>query len=165
MGVTQAQLQCRLSGGPTNKNPFSSLGGAISSEQVKDDARNNLLDDISITELSTGHTDYFCFYVINTNGVDTFEGGKIWFTVMPIQISMGLGTSAVGGTEQVIATQTTQPGSVQFTQPLTINDALNLGNLTPGSWKAVWIRRIFPAGLFPQSDVFFRVKIEGDDIA
>lgn len=160
MVVLPEQVQFRLSGGATNQNPFASLGGAMSGNQINDDQLDALVDQISVSQQGAGHTDYYCFYVYNSNSTSQMTDTKIWFTVLPSYISMALGSAAVGGTEQTIAQDTTPPASVTFSQPLTMEEALTIGNIPAQSFKSVWIRRIIPAGALPQPSVLVRVKID-----
>jgi hypothetical protein len=160
MVVLEEQVQFRLSGGANNNNPFVSLGGVVSATQIKDDALDAFVDQISITQQQTGHTDYYCFYVFNGSSTSQMSDTKIWFTVLPSFMSMGLGSAPVGGTEQVINQDTTPPASVTFSQPTTQSTALSIGNIPPSSYKSVWVRRIIPAGVMPTSSVLVRIKID-----
>lgn len=160
MVVLEEQVQFRLSGGASNLNPFASLGGVMSSQQIKDDSLDGFIDQISITQRDTGHTDYYCFYVHNASSVSQMTTAKIWFTVMPSIMSMAIGSAAVGGTEQTIATDTTPPASVTFSQPTTLTDGLSLGNIPALSFKSVWVRRISPIGIFPSPSVLCRIKVD-----
>lgn len=55
------------SGGPNNTNPDSDLGGPPSDFPIANKTLNNLFDDISPEERSSGFIDYRCFYFINKN--------------------------------------------------------------------------------------------------
>ena len=149
-----------LSGGGSNQNPFASLGGAISSTQMRDDVLDGLFDPISITQKNTGHTDYFCIYIKNANGTSQMTAAKIWFTVINVWVSMGVGTSAAGGIEQSIANDTTPPAGINWGQPSTEATAFDLGNIPANSWRAVWFRRVFPAGGPATAAALFRFKVE-----
>jgi hypothetical protein len=163
MVVVPGEVQIRLSGGATNTNPFGSLGGAKSSQQMKDDMLDSLFDPISITQRISGHTDYYCVYVNNNSSSSQYSNVQIWFTVVPSYITMGLGTSPINGTEQTIATDQTPPAGVSFSRPLSYDTSINIGNLPAQQHKAVWFRRIIPAGTMPRGSVLTRFKVEGDN--
>jgi hypothetical protein len=163
MVVLVENVQIRLSGGASNSNPFASLGGVKSSNQMRDDMIDALFDPISETQRGTGHTDYYCIYVHNNSGTSQMSNTKIWFTVVPSYITMGLGTSPVGGTEQTIATDTTPPAGINFSQPLSELNSLSIGIIPLGSHKAVWFRRIIPVGVMPTANILTRFKVEGDN--
>lgn len=161
--VIPSDVQFRLSGGAGNQNPFASLGGAKSTTQMKDDVLDSLFDPISVTQRITGHTDYFCIYVHNGNGSSQMTNTKIWFTVVPSYIHMGLGTSAVNGLEQTIANDVTPPAGINFTQPLSEGNALVIGNIPFGQHKAIWFRRIIPANAPASASILVRFKTEADN--
>lgn len=163
MVVVPENVQIRLSGGSTNQNPFASLGGAKSTTQMRDDLLDALFDPISVSQRLVGHTDYFCIYVHNNSGTSQIGNCKIWFTVVPTYIAMGLGTSAVGGLEQTIANDVTPPAGIIFSQPATEDNALVIGNIAFGSHKAIWFRRILPANAPPSGSILVRFKVQGDN--
>lgn len=163
MVVLQENLQFRLSGGATNTNPFASLGGAKSANQMKDDILDALFDPISINQRLSGHTDYYCIYVHNNSSTSQMSNTKIWFTVVTSLMSMGLGTSPVGGTEQSINPDTNPPAGVNFSQPTSELNSLSIGIIPATSHKAVWFRRICPINITPTASVLTRFKCEGDN--
>lgn len=163
MVVQPSEVQFRLSGGAANQNPFGSLGGVKSSEQMKDDMIDAFFDPISVTQRTSGHTDYLCFYIHNASGASQMSNCKIWFTVVPSFISMGKGTSAVNGLEQTIANDVTPPAGINFTQPLSEGSAIVIGNIPFGQHQAIWLRRIIPAGVLPTASVLVRFKAEADN--
>lgn len=159
MVVVPADVSFRLSGGAGNQNPFGSLGGVISSTQMKDDMMDALFDPISINQRALGHTDYYCIYVRNGSSTSQMTGTKIWFTVVTTYISMGLGTSPVGGTEQTINPDTQTPAGITWSQPLSENNSLQIGNIPVGSHKAVWFRRVVPVNVPPTGNILTRFKV------
>lgn len=74
MAVSSGDIVFVLSGGATNSDSDSSLGGAPSSTPI---ASNRLFDNVSEEETSDGHTDYRCFYVANNNIADTLHNAKL----------------------------------------------------------------------------------------
>ena len=61
-----ANLVLRLTGGASNTDPNASLGGVMSSTELVDGQLNNLYDNVSPEEASSGMTDYRALDVYNT---------------------------------------------------------------------------------------------------
>jgi hypothetical protein len=144
MAITASDIEFRLSGGSGNSDPNASLGGAISSTAVSGTALNNLFDNVSGDENAASDVEYRCFYVRNSHGSLTWESVVVWIsaeTAGGAAIAIGLGTSAVNGTEQTVANEGTAPTSVTFSAPTTKGAGLSIGNIPAGQHKAVWVRR------------------------
>lgn len=140
MPITSSDIEFRLSGGSSNSNPDASLGGAKSSVEVVDDTLNNLFDTVTGAEAATGDVEYRCIYVHNGNAELTMIGTK--FSIQSnssspdTTLAIGLGSSAIDGTEQTVANENAAPSDVVFG-----TDELTIGDLEAGEHKAVWIRR------------------------
>lgn len=63
--TTTGPLVFQLSGGVTNTDPSSSIGGPASANPVLPDTLNALFDDVTGTEVLAGQIDYRCIYVFN----------------------------------------------------------------------------------------------------
>jgi len=163
MVVLPENVQIRLSGGANNTNPFASLGGAKSANQMRDDMLDALFDPISVTQRDTGHTDYYCIYVHNNSSTSQMSNTKIWFTVVSSFITMGLGTAPINGVEQSINPDTSPPAGITFSQPISELNSLSIGIIPAQQHKSVWFRRIIPIGVFPTADILTRFKVEGDN--
>lgn len=78
------------------------------------------------------------------------QNSVIWIqsntTSADTSIEIGLGSSAVNGTEQTVANESTAPTGVTFSAPSSQGTALSIGNIPPGEHKAVWVKRIVNAG-------------------
>lgn len=147
MPITPAQLEIRMSGGVSNTAAISSLGGSKSNTGFSTSAFN-LWDTVSGTESGTGDTEYRCVYVHNANPSLTAQNTVVWFTANTAGnwLSLGSGTSAINGTEQTVADENTAPLGITFTAPASAGAAVSLGSIPPGQHKAVWFRRVVPAG-------------------
>lgn len=175
MAIVQADILFRLSGGAANSNPTLSLGGAISSTA----AGTDIFDNVSSVEAESGDTEYRCIYVKNNHGTLTLTNAKVWFAssngsggaYAGDDIYVGVGTSAIGGVEQdvttfsPIGTEGTAPVGVSFYAGLSEVAALALGNITAGSHKAIWIRRVISAGAAAFSNAGFTLRVKGDTAA
>ena len=154
MAILSTDIKYRLSGGSANTDPLLSLGGAASTT----DAASTIFDNVTSAEASAGDTEYRCVYVKNNHGTLTALGTTIWIqsnTPAPdTTVDIGLGTSAVSGTEQTVANENTAPSGVTFSAPTNLAGGLVIGDLAPGATKAVWIRRTITAGAVASNDGF-----------
>lgn len=161
MPIIATDIKYRLSGGASNSDPNASIGGVKSSN----DASSNLLDAVSSAEAAAGDTNYRCFYVHNNHGSLALENAKIWIVAntpsAQTQLAIGLGTSAINGTEQTVANEATAPTSVTFSEPASEGAALSIGNIPAGQHKAVWVRRVVDAGAAASADTA-TLRVKGD---
>ncbi len=146
MPITATDIVFRLSGGSGNTDPNASLGGAKSSTAITSASLANLFDNVSGAESAAGDTEYRCFYVHNAHATLTLQNAQIYIgtntpsTDSAVEIS--LGTSAVNGTEQTIANESTAPTGTSFSSAAGSGSALSIGNIPAGQHKAIWVKRI-----------------------
>lgn len=118
----------------------TNLGGAATSTQA---TGGNVFDAFTGSETSSGTTVYACIYAKN-DAAETAFAAKVYVdseTAHPgANISIGLGTSAINGTEQTIANETTAPSGVTFSEADGSGNALAIGDMAAGATKAVWLR-------------------------
>lgn len=152
MPIASADIKYRLSGGAANADPLVSLGGAKSSV----DAGSNLLDPVSSSEALAGDIEYRCYYIHNAHATLTLENAVAWISAntpsADTTIDIGVGTSAVNGTEQTVANENTAPAGVTFLAAATEGAAVALGNIPPSQHRAVWIRRTINAATAATND-------------
>lgn len=162
MPITSADIKYRLSGGAANADPDLSLGGAKSSTEAPAD----LFDDVTSAESAAGDTEYRCFYVHNAHATLTLQNAVVWIVSNTTgnRIAIGVGSSAVNGTEQTVANENTAPTGVAFTQPASKGAGLALGNIPAGQHKAVWVRRTVAAAT-PAANDTYTLRAEGDTAA
>ena len=160
MPIVSTDIQYRLSGGASNAVTASSLGGVKSST-----AASNYFDDVSSAEASAGDTEYRCIYVHNAHATLSLIGAKVFIqTNTPssdTDVAIGLGSSAINGTEQTVADESTAPTGVSFSAPTTFAGGLAIGDLAAGAHKAVWVRRTVNAGAAAYADSF-TLRVQGD---
>lgn len=146
MAVQTTDLKLYLSGGSTNSNPALSLGGARSSTAVN---YSTLFDTVTGAESTAGDVEYRCVYVRNES-VQTLWLAAVWLSGLPtnpgVSIDIGLGTSTLNGTEQIVANESTAPSGVSFSAPETQGEGLAIGDMVSNTHKAVWIRRTVAPG-------------------
>ena len=160
MAIVSTDIQYRLSGGASNSDPAASLGGVKSST-----AASNYFDDVSSAEASAGDTEYRCVYVHNAHATLTLIGAKVFIQAntpsSDTDVAIGLGSSAINGTEQTVANESTAPTGVSFSAPTTFAGGLAIGDLAAGAHKAVWVRRTVNAGAAAYADSF-TLRVQGD---
>lgn len=165
MPIISTDIQYRLSGGAGNTDVNASLGGVKSSTSVGT-GLHNLFDVVSSAEASSGDTEYRCVYVHNNHGTLTMQSAKIWIVTntpsTDTSIEIALGSSAVNGTEQTIADETTAPTGVTFSAPASEGAALSIGDIPAGQHKAVWIKRIVNAGAAAYNDDQATIRVKCD---
>jgi hypothetical protein len=169
MPITATDIHFRFSGGAANSVATSSIGGAKSSVQITDATLQNLFDNVTGDESAAGDIEYRCFYIHNAHATLTWLGVVVWIqTNTPstdTTCDIGLGSSAVSGTEQTIANEGTAPTSVTFSAPATKAGGLTIGDLAPGASKAVWVRRTVSAAASAYNADSVVIRAEGDTAA
>ncbi len=169
MAITATDIVFRLSGGSGNSDVNASLGGAISSTAITSASIANLFDNVSGAESAAGDTEYRCFYVRNSHGTLTLQGASIYIgsntpsTDSAVEIS--LGTSAVNGTEQTIANETTAPTGTSFSSAAGSGSALSIGDIPAGHHKAIWVKRIISAAGAAYNADAVTITVTGDTAA
>lgn len=169
MSIVASDIKYRLSGGAANATPDASLGGAKSSVAITDNTDNNLFDDVSGNEHTAGDVEYRCLYIHNGHGSLTLTSAVVWIqsdtSGADSDISIAVGTAAVGAMEQTIADESTGPSGVSWSDAATARSSgLALGDIPAGSHKAVWIRRTISAGSTPQSADTAQIQAGGDTL-
>ena len=146
MVIKDSDLQIRktnhTAGGKT------SLGGNITAEVVNEGLQN-LWDEIQNSELSSsvvGEYEVRCVGIYNNSpNNETFEDLQVYVdqnTAAPFtDIDIALGTAAFGDEEQTVASEDILPLDTFFTFARGEENALVIGNVAKGSWKALWLRR------------------------
>jgi hypothetical protein len=171
--VTSSDLVLRLSGGLSNCNPKLSIGGQISTSAcgiIKTNIVENLFDSVTNQELIQsiiGTYDYRCIYLYNANpNNEILQYVHVWVeqnTQSPFtDVDIGLGLSGIGETEQEIPNENMPPLFIAWSTARTEDFAHFIGNIAPGKWKAIWIRRRSgpaPSGTsYPNDNYVLRYK-------
>ena len=163
MAIASTDIKIRLSGGSSNTDPNAALGGAASST----DASSTIFDNVSSAEALAGDLEYRCIYVKNNHGSLTYTSPKIWIQSNTpsgdTTWDIGLGTSAINGTEQTVTDENTAPSGVTFSAPTNLAGGLSLGDLAPGATKAVWARRTVTAVAAAANDGA-TLRVQGDTL-
>ncbi len=169
MPIASSDIKFLLSGGSSNSDPNAALGGAASTTEITDATVQNLFDNVSSAESSAGDTEYRCLYVKNNHGSLALQSAKVYIqTNTPssdTSAEIALGSSAINGTEQTIANESTAPTSVTFSTAAGSGNALSIGNIPAGQTKAIWVKRIVGAGAAAYNADSVIIRVEGDTAA
>lgn len=166
MSIVTGELKYYLSGGAANTDPNLSLGGIISTTEVVNNTLHNLFDRVTGAESLAGDTEYRCIYVKNTNAtlalVAAFVEINSQTTSPDTSLEIGLGTSAINGTEQTVANENTAPSGITFTAALSTPQTI--GDMAAGAFKAIWIKRVVSssAGAFANDTTI--VNFQGETV-
>lgn len=160
MPIVASDIKYRLSGGTLNSDPLLSIGGAKSQVDAV-----NYFDDVASSEAVAGDIEYRCLYVHNNHSTLTLTGAKVFIqTQTPsadTDVAIGLGQSAIGGTEPSAADEQTAPAGVTFSAPSSFAAGLLIGDIPPGSHKAVHVRRTINASAVAVTDNF-TLRVQGE---
>lgn len=144
MPLIAADFVTRLSGGAANASGNASLGGAKSAN-VAPTSIDGLFDAVSSAEATAGDVEYRCVYLHNGNATSTALSAVVWISSNSpnpnTDLAIGVGTSAVNGTEQTVANESTAPAGVSFSAPSSQGAGLSLGDIPAGQHRAIWLRR------------------------
>lgn len=159
MAVESGDIKIRLStqsateGDDVASTPAESIGGFMSTTDLVDATLENLFPNISAAQAAAGVTLYRCVFVLNSNASDTWEEVKAWL----VSQQAGGGTVAIGldpagavagdantAQAEAPADEETAPDGVTFSNPTTIDSALDLVELEAGEAYAIWLRLTVP---------------------
>lgn len=172
MPIVASDIQYRLSGGAANTSPAASLGGAISTAGgglITTDTLNNVWDDVSGAESSSGDTEYRAIFVKNNHGSLTLTGAKIWIssntTSADDTIEIALAGEGINNTIETVANESTAPTGETFSAPTTFAGGLSLGNLAAGQAHGIWIKRIVSAAAAAANANPYTLSVQGETAA
>ena len=154
-----AELELRYTGGAVNSDPDTSLGGVASSVVLAAGPLNNLFDNVTPSEASTGDTEYRALSLHNK--------GDAVATSIELYISTETGSSdsiiAIGkdsGT-QLIPDESTAPSSpvITFDHPL-IGSKMSISDIAAGSAQRLWFRRTISASAGNYAGDLFELTVQ-----
>lgn len=144
--IQSSDIRHLLSGGATNAILAAALGGTKSNVT----ASALLFPNLSTAELAAGKIEYRCFYIHNAHATLDLSSAVAWINSnTPSNLTdyaIGLGTSALNGTEQAVANSATAPAGVTFVAGADKAGGIALGTIPAGQSRAVWLRRTTSAG-------------------
>jgi hypothetical protein len=157
-------------GNTTAGTAATSLGDQVSTTQITSAALNNLFDDVSSAEATSGDVEYRCVFVHNNHATDTAFNVTV---AVQSQVALGasidlaldgIGVTAVGSASAqalTVANESTAPSGgagvgSYGAGPLTI------GTMAPGTVAGVWVRRTVSAATAAISGDGATLRIAGD---
>lgn len=149
MPIASSEMLFCLSGGSANAAPSLSIGGGKSNTTITDGTLNNLWDDVSAAEASTGDVEYRGIFLMNTNTTLTLSNARVWISA----------TTSAAGDEWAICTDTSGTNTSntmssctnESTSPAgtgtwtTYGTTLSIGAVGPTKSFGLWIRRTVDA--------------------
>lgn len=172
MPIVASDIQYRLSGGTSNTDPNAALGGAISTAGgglITTDTLNNVWDNVSGAESSSGDTEYRAIFIKNNHGSLTLTGAKVWIssntTSADDTIEIALADEGINNTIETIANESTAPSGPSFSAPTSFGTGLSLGNLANGQAHGIWIKRIVSAAAAAANANPYTLSVQGETAA
>lgn len=152
MAIMPGDIEFYYSTGATGASeeqtdPQASLGGAIATNVVTGNI-NNVLDDITLEEATTGRVEYRMLYVKNAHPDQTIENAVIWMVSTGQVLDIALDPAPVGSpSTKTIPSETTAPTGITFAGiAVSLATALVIGDIGPGEIKAFWEKCTIAAG-------------------
>ncbi len=142
----------------------SALGVALDSSSAYR-INDPIFDKVGSAESGAGDIEYRCIYVHNAHATLTMLNAVAWVPSntpsASTVVEIGLGTSAMNGTEQTVADESAAPSGVTFSVSATKGAGVSLGSIPPGEGRSAWLRRTVTAGASAAADTFtIRVECE-----
>jgi len=179
MAISQSDLLYKLTGAATHNaaqsDPDASLGSYRASNDVGA-GDNNLFDDVTGDEASSGDTEYRAVGFLNNHGSLALTSGKVWIQTDTgnaeddISFDVEEPSDETTGSIQSIANESTAPtglgGWSDATSKATGKDFPGTGSdLAAGDWFGLWLRRQISASASAQSAESVTMRCEGDTAA
>lgn len=133
---------------------IESLGGAITANELTTGLMHDLFDVVPSAEASAGRTEYRCIYLKNENATQTLYDARVYISVNTPSpdsaIEIALDPAAVGVDSTITLADeidsTSLLSSLIFSSAVDFTNALSIGDIPAGEYKAVWIKRIISPG-------------------
>jgi hypothetical protein len=158
--------------GPSNNT--LSLGGTISTSTIPDNTANNIYDDVTGDESSSGDTEYRGIAIKDTNATYTMINPKVWITGYS-RAGSGADTISIAKSTFALNSNTmgtcTNEGSapsealswvVEGTPSSTITWT---GTLNAGNWFGLWFKREVPAGASAYNNRSCTIQVQSETTA
>lgn len=172
MPIVASDIQFRLSGGASNVDPNAALGGAISTAGgglITTDTLNNVWDNVSGAESSSGDTEYRAIFIKNNHGSLPLTGAKVWIssntTSADDTIEIAIAGEGINNTIETIANESTAPAGETFSAPTSFGTGLSLGTLNAGQAHGVWIKRIVNSSAAAANANPYTLSVQGETAA
>jgi len=180
MAIVQGELLYKYTGASSHDaaqtDPDASLGNYRASSNITTGVDNNLFDDVSGDEASSGDTEYRAIAFVNTNGSLALTSCVVWISVDTgngeddISFDVEAPSNETNGYIQTIANESTAPtglgGWSDATTKGTGTDCpLTSNEVGAGEWFGIWFRRVISASASAQTAEAVTIRVEGDTAA
>ena len=132
------------------------LGGPKTNLPVPIGVLNNIFSAVNPNQALQGITEYACLYVMNVNVLETIFDLEAVITsqstTSTARISLAVGPTGVGSTEEVIPDSFTEPANMVWESG--VGALVALGDLKKSEHIAIWLRRT----ILPDTEA---TKVEG----
>jgi hypothetical protein len=180
MAIVQGDLEFYYTGAGSHAaaqtDPDASLGDYRASSIITTSTDNNVFDDVSGAEASSGDTEYRAIAFCNNHGTLALTACVVW-----IQVDTGNGeddisfdveapSNETNGYIQTIANESTAPtGLAGFSDATTkgtgVDCPLTSNEVGNGEWFGIWLRRIISASAGAAAAEAVTMRVEGDTAA
>lgn len=112
-----------------------------------------IFPDVDRGEAKYGDVKYRKIFAVNVHVTDEFLVSRLWLLMQPnagIKIALGLGTLT-----------DTDGEAISYSEPMSKESAIYLGDLAPGVIVPIWMRRVVPAGTPEFDRGFFQFALTG----
>lgn len=180
MAIVQGELLYKYTGAASHDtaqtDPDASLGGYRASSNITTGVDNNVFDDVSGAEASSGDTEYRAIGFLNSNATLPLTSCVVWIQVDTgngeDDISFGVeapSASETTGAIQTIANESTAPSAISFSDATTkgtgLSCPLTSGEVGAGEWFGIWLRRVISAAASAAAAEAVTIRVEGDTAA
>ena len=165
MAIVASDIKVFLSGGQSNTNVNASLGGVPSTTEVAASALHNLWDRVDGDESKAGDTEYRIVYIQNKHASITGTNVRAYFhtnesSFLTIGVKEAINTNA-----GALTNENTAPTGITFYAAATKSAAVDIGDLAPNAYRALYIKRTIPAGTAADDSVDWNIQIAVDTSA
>lgn len=178
MPILASEIVWRYSGGAANVDKNESYRGAMSTAGggvITTATLNNLFDNVTGPESTTGMDDYRLIYLYNANNPATtnltLTNTKVWIdqntpsTDDFVEIWTTDSTAPIGSDSTISMTsENSTPGGFSATPNSAASPAV-IGNIPAGSKKAIWIHRKVSPGAAAYTTNNFILGVSGETLA
>lgn len=154
---------------------YASLPGANDTDTItiseNASTKNNIFDNVSSAEASSGDTEYRAIYVKNTHATEALQGAKVFIqantpsTNDVWDFAVEDPSSRTNGSIQTIANENTAPTGLTWYQVSTKATAIAIAgavDLSAGTFTAIWFRRTVSASASNYANNSCNIRIVGD---
>lgn len=125
------------------------LGGALQESPVTG-VINDVFDRVTGSNVVDGDTNYRCIYIRNSNVLLSLFNAALWVsagaTATGASVFIGIGAAGLNATEDAVIDEITAPPGVDFYAAPDAASAIPIGDMAPGDFIAIWIKRVIDPG-------------------